>query len=106
MRQRVQHLGLTGPSPSRDATPLERELATMVLRLTSDAVLQPSPSQLASQAETIATLNLQRHLLLHGREEERALWDVERQGWDRTAEALLRQRRDTKGVAEKDHVSA
>ncbi|TFY55433.1 hypothetical protein EVJ58_g8250, partial [Rhodofomes roseus] len=103
MRQRVQQLGLTGPNARPYATPLERELASMVLRLTSDPVVPPSPSQLASQAETIATLTLQRNLLLHGLEEERARWDVERQGWDRSADALFRQWRSAKPPADKDY---
>ncbi|OBZ70487.1 hypothetical protein A0H81_09744 [Grifola frondosa] len=104
MRARIHQLGLAPSDPTTSqVNPRECELATMVLRLTSHLLLQPSPAQLASQAETIANLTLQRNLLLHEKEEEHARWAVEREGWDRTAEALLARRRATRDPAEKDH---
>ncbi|KZT70248.1 hypothetical protein DAEQUDRAFT_737477 [Daedalea quercina L-15889] len=104
MRQRVQQLGLTAPSHIHpNATPLERELASMVLRLTSDPILQPSSSQLASQADTIATLTLQRNLLLQAKEDERSRWDVACQGWERSAEALIRKHLAAKEPVAKEY---
>ena len=48
-------------------------------------------SQLAAQAEAIAILSRQRSLLLSEIGEMKARWEVERQGWDRSAEALIAQ---------------
>ncbi|KAL6307118.1 hypothetical protein BKA93DRAFT_838844 [Sparassis latifolia] len=105
MRFRVHQLGFTSPhSANANMTPAERELADMVLRLTSDPLLHPSPSQLASQAETIAGLSVQRNFLLREKEEEQARWQAERDGWERTAEALIGRRRAAQDAAEKDYV--
>ncbi|KAI0682613.1 hypothetical protein C8Q76DRAFT_597603, partial [Earliella scabrosa] len=60
-----------------------------VLRLTSHLLLQPSPAQLASQAETIADLTFQRNMLLLERSEDSARWQAERECWSRSADALL-----------------
>ena len=60
-----------------------------VLRLTSHLLLQPSPAQLASQAETIADLTFQRNMLLVERAEDHARFHAERECWARSADALL-----------------
>ncbi|KAF9031247.1 hypothetical protein BDZ89DRAFT_1064113 [Hymenopellis radicata] len=49
-------------------------------------------SQLTTQATVISSLATQRDLLVHTIEEERARWDGEREGWERSAEALIRRR--------------
>ncbi|CCL99906.1 uncharacterized protein FIBRA_01931 [Fibroporia radiculosa] len=106
MRARLHQLGLASPrSTNPGATLVERELAGMVLRLASNSVLHPSPTQLALQAETIAELTSQRDLLIQEREEQRLRWEVERQGWERSAEALLGKRRTAGDAAERDYVS-
>ncbi|KAI1795096.1 hypothetical protein LXA43DRAFT_64341 [Ganoderma leucocontextum] len=61
----------------------------MVLRLTSHLLFQPSPAQLASQAETIADLTFQRNMLLVERAEDHARFEAERESWTRNANALL-----------------
>ena len=60
-----------------------------VLRLTSHLLLQPSPAQLASQAETIADLTFQRNMLLIERSEDAARWQAERECWSRSANVLF-----------------
>lgn len=57
--------------------------------MTSHLLLQPSPAQLASQAETIADLTFQRNMLLEEREEDHARFEAERESWTRNADALL-----------------
>ncbi|KAI0355314.1 hypothetical protein OH77DRAFT_1589795 [Trametes cingulata] len=83
MRARVQEYALSH-------NPREAELAAMVLRLTSQLLLHPTPAQLETQAETIAELTFQRNLLLRERTEERLRWQSEREAWDRTADILVK----------------
>ncbi|KZT06539.1 uncharacterized protein LAESUDRAFT_725993 [Laetiporus sulphureus 93-53] len=106
MRSRIEQLGFAGPSPGNSgATSIEHELADMVLRLTTHPILKPSTSQLAVQAETIADLTEQRNQILQEREEEHARWQAEREGWERSAEALIGKRRAATDAAEKDYES-
>lgn len=53
---------------------------------------QDLSGQLAAQAETIASLTSQRDLLIREAAEAHASWQVERDGWERSAEALIKQR--------------
>ncbi|EPT00873.1 hypothetical protein FOMPIDRAFT_1097728, partial [Fomitopsis schrenkii] len=76
-----------------------------VLRLTSGPVLLPSSAQLATQADTIATLTLQRNLILESRNDERARWNVARETWERSAEALVRKQLAAKEPAAIDYYS-
>ncbi|EPQ58874.1 hypothetical protein GLOTRDRAFT_135891 [Gloeophyllum trabeum ATCC 11539] len=89
LKQKIRNMGLLDRG-SADLTPRERELATIVLRLTS--MTYPDSSQLVRQAETIAHLTRQRDFLLRQAEEERIRWEAEREGWDRMAEALISNR--------------
>ena len=120
MRQRVLELGLP-ESTSPNTTPLERELANMVLiyhpasltlsllsqvlRLTSGPILHPSTAQLAAQADTISALTLQRALLLDSRDSELARWSGARERWERTTEALVRKQLASREPTSKDYVS-
>lgn len=61
-------------------------------------------SQLASQAETIASLTTQRDILIHQHAEACANWQVERDGWERSAEALIAQKTAVVAMT-KDEVS-
>lgn len=61
-----------------------------MLRLTDP--LPIDPVQLARQADTISSLTTQRDYIMREIEEERERWCVERDVWERTAEALLSQR--------------
>ncbi|OCH90018.1 hypothetical protein OBBRIDRAFT_793731 [Obba rivulosa] len=101
MRARALYIS-DPPNPNSNPTFAEKELATMVLRLTAHLATYPDPAQLATQAETIADLTAQRTFLLRGREEERELWSAERESWDRIAEALLMKSRST---GQKDYES-
>ncbi|KAJ6610482.1 hypothetical protein B0H10DRAFT_2060146 [Mycena sp. CBHHK59/15] len=93
MRARAIQMGLgTGTSEPTDATPRERELFDMVLRLTNPNVTAVDPAQLLRQAETISTLVQQRDYLLLQNEQERSRWQSEKDGWERMAEALIAQR--------------
>ncbi|KAI0940355.1 hypothetical protein AcV5_001486 [Taiwanofungus camphoratus] len=106
MRSRIHELGLVGSHVSNfNTSATERELANMVLRLISHLALQPLPSQLALQAETIAQLAVQRNFLLQERENQHARWDAERESWDRTAEALIGKRRAASDAAERDYAT-
>ncbi|KAI0321962.1 hypothetical protein OF83DRAFT_1187291 [Amylostereum chailletii] len=89
MRKRVMEMML--PSVAKlNPTPRERELLTMVLRLTSYTVSEPAQlQQLHAQAATILDLSKQREALLHESEEAQARWKVEREGFERMAEALI-----------------
>ncbi|EED79279.1 predicted protein [Postia placenta Mad-698-R] len=95
MRSRLHQLGLADPggTPS-SATLTEKELAEM-----------PSPSQLASQAETIAVLTVQRSFLLQEKEDLHARWEADRDAWERSAEALIGRQRAVTDAAEKDYES-
>ncbi|KAF8805994.1 hypothetical protein BYT27DRAFT_7025856, partial [Phlegmacium glaucopus] len=73
-----------------NATPRERELVNMVLRLTDP--LPVDSTQLERQADAISVLTLQRDFLVRQAEEDRERWRSEREGWDRMAEALLSHR--------------
>ncbi|KAH9854956.1 hypothetical protein C2E23DRAFT_901871 [Lenzites betulinus] len=81
MRARVQEFALSHRT-------VEAELAAMVLRLISQIMLHPSPTQLALQADIIANLSFQRDSLLREREEELSRWNSEREAWLRTANVL------------------
>lgn len=62
-------------------------------------------SQLASQAETIASLTTQRDILIHQHASACSNWQVERDGWERSAEALIAQRTAISAMT-KDEVSS
>ena len=82
---------------------VEHELVDMVLRGTNYAMqLQ---SQLHDQAETISLLIRQRDFILSRQDEERQMWEVEKKGWDRTAEALLCQVSKATPNFYREHVS-
>ncbi|TFY71973.1 hypothetical protein EVG20_g1012 [Dentipellis fragilis] len=87
MRKRAVELSLLGKI---SLSPKEKELVVMVLRLTSSSI--PDTAQIMAQAETIADLTQQRDFLCRTFEEERARWEVEKQSFDRTAEALIGKR--------------
>ncbi|KAK0467560.1 hypothetical protein IW261DRAFT_1519432 [Armillaria novae-zelandiae] len=88
-RSKLSEMGfLSGETDS--ATPRERELANMVLRLLD--ARQWDPAQLAEQASTISELMQERDLTLELFSEERARWTAEKEGWERSAEALISQR--------------
>ncbi|KAA1466619.1 hypothetical protein DENSPDRAFT_926000 [Dentipellis sp. KUC8613] len=87
MRKRAVELSLLGKI---SLSPKEKELVVMVLRLTSSSV--PDTAQILAQAETIADLTQQRDFLCRTFDEERARWEVEKQSFDRTAEALIGKR--------------
>ncbi|KAI0775861.1 hypothetical protein BD413DRAFT_469528, partial [Trametes elegans] len=73
-----------------------------VLRLTSQLLLHPSPAQLASQADTIASLTNQRNMLLHQSADERQRWQAERDSWDRIADVLTAKARAVHEPAVRD----
>ena len=103
MHKRALQLKETLSKGKGKETVLEHELIDMVLRGTSYAIqLQ---SQLHDQAESIALLIRQRQFLLDRQDEERELWKVEREGWDRTAEALLCQVNKATPTFYREHVS-
>ncbi|KAF8885825.1 hypothetical protein BD779DRAFT_659966 [Infundibulicybe gibba] len=91
MRKRVLeiHSEMGGEGHGGGGSTRERELADMVLRLTSSSSGPSDSAQLAIQADTISRLLAQRDFLIRGAEEERARWEAEREGWHRTAEALI-----------------
>ncbi|PPQ97743.1 hypothetical protein CVT26_001775 [Gymnopilus dilepis] len=88
IRRRLEELGLFSQNGDvqTNVTPRERELVEMVIRLTASPI---DPAQLERQAETIASLTAQRDFVIREVEEERERWRSEKEGWDRTAEALL-----------------
>ncbi|CAK5278138.1 unnamed protein product [Mycena citricolor] len=67
----------------------EQELLDMILRLTDASRLRPDPAQLVRQAETIATLVHEREYLIQWIGEEKMRWQSEREGWERSSEALI-----------------
>ncbi|TFY83974.1 hypothetical protein EWM64_g35 [Hericium alpestre] len=87
MRKRAVELSLQG---KMSMSAKEKELAIMVLRLTSCSV--PDVSQILAQADTISDLTRQRDFLYKEIEEERARWEAEKQGFERIAEALIGKR--------------
>ncbi|KAJ7701760.1 hypothetical protein B0H17DRAFT_164044 [Mycena rosella] len=91
MRAKALQMGL-GTEQNTDATPRERELFDMVLRLTNPNTPSLDPAQLVIQAETISGLVHQRDYLTRLIEEERSMWESEKAGWERMAEALIVQR--------------
>ncbi|GLB34305.1 hypothetical protein LshimejAT787_0111890 [Lyophyllum shimeji] len=99
MRYRVAQIGLalkeTGIMNDR-----EKELISMVHRLTSSPLIDPS--QLIHQAEVISGLTSQRDFLIRQAEEERERWLSEKDGWTRMAEALIAQRNKTTTNGSKD----
>ncbi|KAK7441007.1 hypothetical protein VKT23_016788 [Stygiomarasmius scandens] len=87
-RSRLDELGLNLGNASLNAR--EKELAHMVLRLTEPS--RPSSAQLVQQASVIAELTSQRDFLIQKADEEKARWFCEKDGWERSAEALIAQR--------------
>ncbi|KAF6748967.1 hypothetical protein DFP72DRAFT_552276 [Ephemerocybe angulata] len=81
----------------------EEELLDMVLTLTRAPIV--SSTQLATQAELIASLQVQREHMFQEIEEERAIWDAERAGWERMAEALISQRNKSSPTEEMERKS-
>lgn len=67
----------------------EAELSDMVLRLTTAAL--SLRTQVLSQADTIAQLSMQRKYLVQRMDEDKQLWDGERENWSRVAETLVAQ---------------
>ncbi|KAJ7777857.1 hypothetical protein DFH07DRAFT_566742, partial [Mycena maculata] len=93
MRAKVLQMG----NETIDATPRERELLDMVLRLTNPNI-SSLPTQLMDQAHTISSLAHQRNYLASQISEERSRWESEKESWDRISEALIVQRnRKVKG---------
>ncbi|PBK60297.1 hypothetical protein ARMSODRAFT_730865 [Armillaria solidipes] len=88
-RNKLSEMGLLS-GENESATPRERELANMVLSLLD--ARQWDPAQLLEQADTISGLMQERGLLLQLFSEERARWEAEKEGWERSAEALISQR--------------
>ncbi|SJL06782.1 uncharacterized protein ARMOST_10124 [Armillaria ostoyae] len=88
-RNKLSEMGLLS-GENESATPRERELANMVLSLLD--ARQWDPAQLLEQADTISGLMQERELLLQLFSEERARWEAEKEGWERSAEALISQR--------------
>lgn len=118
MRRRIHEMGIVS-SENGNASSREKELANMVgphhqrnhttnlyrpqvLRLTASSLIDPT--QLLSQAATIAGLTSQRNFVIRQAEEERDRWQSERDGWERTAEALVAQRSKPGSSAAKDEV--
>ncbi|KAF9535141.1 hypothetical protein CPB83DRAFT_755073, partial [Crepidotus variabilis] len=96
-RQRAVDLGSTTSesaagfsNTANNLSEREKELVEMVLRLTSSPLVDAT--QLEQQAAVISRLTLQREYLIAQADEEREKWQSEREGWDRTAEALLTQK--------------
>ncbi|KAJ7628591.1 hypothetical protein FB45DRAFT_748411, partial [Roridomyces roridus] len=90
IRSRALEMGLGDEGTTRaDATPRERELFDMVLRLTNPDIPTSDASQLVRQAETIAALVHQRDYLSDQLQEERSRWEGEKMGWERVSEALV-----------------
>ncbi|KAK0218891.1 hypothetical protein IW262DRAFT_1063368 [Armillaria fumosa] len=88
-RTKLSEMGLLS-GENESATPRERELANMVLSLLD--AQQWDPAQLLEQASTISGLMQERELMLELFSEERARWTAEKEGWERSAEALISQR--------------
>ncbi|KAK0489796.1 hypothetical protein EDD18DRAFT_1188406 [Armillaria luteobubalina] len=93
---KLSEMGLLS-GENESATPRERELANMVLSLLD--AQQWDQTQLLEQASTISGLMQERDLTLELFSEERARWTAEKEGWERSAEALISQRtKDTPDV--------
>ncbi|KAK0200439.1 hypothetical protein DFS33DRAFT_1361557 [Desarmillaria ectypa] len=88
-RNKLAEMGLLS-GENESATPHELELANMVLSLID--ARQWDPTQLFEQAETISGLMQERELMLQLFSEERARWKSEKEGWERSAEALISQK--------------
>ncbi|PBK60827.1 hypothetical protein ARMSODRAFT_897550 [Armillaria solidipes] len=101
-RNKLSEMGLLSDE-NESATPRERELANMVLSLLD--ARQWDPTQLLEQAATISGLMQERELLLQLFSEERARWEAEKEGWERSAEALISQRTKENPDAFKTEVS-
>ncbi|KIK96093.1 hypothetical protein PAXRUDRAFT_826325 [Paxillus rubicundulus Ve08.2h10] len=99
MRKKVAELRYVDGGNS-ELNPREKELAEMVLRLTS--VVRPNSEQLFRQAEMISALTQQRDLLIHQAEEQRLRWNSEKDGWARMAEALIAQQARSRSNADRD----
>ncbi|KIP10758.1 hypothetical protein PHLGIDRAFT_196653 [Phlebiopsis gigantea 11061_1 CR5-6] len=104
-------LGELGHGPgllsSTTASPRESELAAMVLRLLAHYhyTSERDPSeQLAAQAETIASLTAQRDMLMQQYTTASESWQAERDGWERSAEALMAQNSAASAVTKEDIV--
>ncbi|KAG8883271.1 hypothetical protein FRB97_006966 [Tulasnella sp. 331] len=98
MREKLAAMGLVdapadGYATTRegDLTARERILTNMVLRLTKPGP-NPSHSQLLEQANTISQLTCQLELLARHHQEERDLWQADRESWVRIAGALTARR--------------
>ncbi|KAK0447482.1 uncharacterized protein EV420DRAFT_1276173 [Desarmillaria tabescens] len=89
-RNRIAEMVLLPSDGNESSTPRERELANMVLSLLD--ARQWDPAQLFEQADTISGLMQERELILQLFSEERARWKSEREGWERSAEALISQK--------------
>ncbi|EEB92077.1 hypothetical protein MPER_09467 [Moniliophthora perniciosa FA553] len=88
-RARIEELRL-GSQAGDNMSSIEKELLDMVTRLI-DAP-RPNVSQLEQQANAISELILQRDYLTQQITDERTRMDSERDGFERAAEALIRQR--------------
>ncbi|THG92956.1 hypothetical protein EW026_g8135 [Hermanssonia centrifuga] len=97
---RLAQLGLHPETPQRTA--VERELAAIIVHLTSKPV--PDALQLAAQADTIAQLTLQREYLLREKEDATRRFSAERDAWHRTAQALVSQRSAAEYITKEDVV--
>ncbi|KII94575.1 hypothetical protein PLICRDRAFT_86077 [Plicaturopsis crispa FD-325 SS-3] len=91
IRRRVVQMNLA-KSSSAPSNSREKELADMVMKLTSTIASQPSHNQVVHQASTIAALTSQRNFLIQEGDAQRARWESEKEGWERMAEALIAQR--------------
>ncbi|PBK79244.1 hypothetical protein ARMGADRAFT_951142, partial [Armillaria gallica] len=101
-RTKLSEMGLLS-GENESASPHEGELANMVLSLSN--ARQWEPTQLLEQAETVSGLMQERELLLQLFSEERARWKVEKEGWERSVEALISQRSKENPDAFKTEVS-
>ncbi|KAG7442118.1 uncharacterized protein BT62DRAFT_457898 [Guyanagaster necrorhizus] len=101
-RHKLSEMGFSS-SETESATSRERELANMVLSLLDAG--RWDPTQLFKQAETISGLMQERELMLQLFSEERARWKSEKEGWERSAEALIAQKTKEAPDAFKTEVS-
>ncbi|KAH7887294.1 hypothetical protein F5I97DRAFT_1806259 [Phlebopus sp. FC_14] len=99
MRKRIMDMRILDNGQSHSSL-REKELAEMVLRLTS--VPRPDSDQLVRQAEMISALTQQRDLLIHQAEEQRLRWNSEKDGWNRMSEALIAQQAKNRTVSDND----
>ncbi|KAK0432602.1 hypothetical protein EV421DRAFT_1719411 [Armillaria borealis] len=88
-QNKLSEMGLLSDE-NESATPHERELANMV---SCSMLRQWDPMQLLEQAATISGLMQERELLLQLFSGGTGLrWEAEKEGWERSAEALISQR--------------